>query len=104
MTANVEIIAVEKKEALLVPSEAVLQKEREHFVRVVMDDGSVKERVVQVGISDGVDTEITSGLEQDDTVAYRKGEAGSRWRSDQSRRSLSSRRGMQMMVGGGRHR
>jgi RND family efflux transporter MFP subunit len=104
MTANVEIIVADKEEALLVPSEAVVRKEREHFVRVIKDDGSVKERPVKTGISDGVVTEITSGLDQGDSVVYRKGEARSRWRTDQSRRSLTSRRGMQMMVGGGRHR
>lgn len=104
MTANVEIIVAEKEEALLVPSEAVLGKEQEHFVRVKKDDGSVEERPVQTGISDGVVTEITSGLNQGDTVLYRKGEARSRWRTDQSRRSLSSGRAMRMIIGGGRHR
>ena len=104
MTANVEIIVAEKEEALLVPSEAVLRKEQEHFVRVKKDDGSVEERPVQTGISDGVVTEITSGLNQGDTVLYRKGEARSRWRTDQSRRSLSSSRVMRVIIGGGRHR
>lgn len=104
MTANVEIIVGEKEEALLVPSEAVLRKKREHFVRVMKDDGSVEKRPVQAGMSDGVVTEITSGLNQGDTVAYRKGEARSRWRTDRSRRSLSSRRGMRMMMGGGGRR
>jgi HlyD family secretion protein len=104
MTANVEIIVAEKEEALLVPSEAVLGKEQEHSVRVKKDDGSLEERPVQTGISDGVVTEITSGLNQGDTVLYRKGEARSRWRTDQSRRSLSSGRAMRMIIGGGGHR
>jgi len=104
MTANVEIIVAEKEEALLVPSEVVLLKKHEHFVRVKKDDGSVEERRVQTGISDGVVTEITSGLNQGDTVAYRKGEARSLWRTDQSRRSLSSSRAMRIMIGGGGHR
>ena len=104
MTANVEIIVVEKEGVLMVPSEAVLQEKGEHFVRVKKDDGILEERPVQAGISDGVVIEITSGLNQGDTVAYRKGEARSRWRTDQSRRSLSSSRGMRMMVGGGSHR
>ncbi|MBW2601998.1 MAG: efflux RND transporter periplasmic adaptor subunit [Deltaproteobacteria bacterium] len=104
MTANVEIIVAEKEEALLVPAEAVLYKEREPFVQVMKDDGSVKERPVQLGISDGVATEITSGVNQGDTVVYHKGKAQSRWRTDQSRRSLTSRRGMQLMMGGGQRR
>ena len=104
MTANVEIIVAEKEEALLVPAETVLHKEREPFVQVIKDDGSVKERPVQLGISDGVATEITSGVNQGDTVVYHKGKAQSRWRTDQSRRSLTSRRGMQLMMGGGQRR
>ena len=104
MTANVEIIVAEKEGVLLVPGEAILRRKNEHFVRVKKSDGSLEERPVQVGISDGVVTEITNGLNQGDTVVYRKGEAQSRWRAEQSRRSLSSGRGMRMMMGGGRPR
>jgi HlyD family secretion protein len=99
MTANVEIIVAEKEKVLLVPSEAVLRKKREHVVRVMKDDGSVEERFVQTGISDGVVTEIISGLIQGEIVAYRRGEARSRWRTDRSRRSLTSGREMRMMMG-----
>jgi len=100
MTANVEIIVAEKEGVLLVPSEAVLQEKGGHLVRLKKDDGSLEERPVQVGITDGVVIEIISGLHQGDTVVYRKGEARSRWRTDQSRRNLSSGRGMRMMIGG----
>ena len=99
MTANVEIIVAEKEEALLVPSETVLRKKSEYFVWVRKGNGSVEKRPVQTGISNGVVTEITNGLNQEDTVVYRKGEAQSRWRTDKSRRSLSSRRGMRMLMG-----
>ena len=104
MTANVEIIVAEKEEVLMVLSEAVLYKKGGHFVRVKKDDGSIEERPVQVGISNGVVIEIIKGLSQGDTIIYRKGEARSRWRTEQSRRSLSSSRGMRMMLGGGVHR
>ncbi len=99
MTANVEIVIAEKEEVLLLPSETVLREKRKFFVRLKKDDGTIEKRRVQVGISDGVVTEITSGLNQGDTVAYRKGEARSRWRNDKSRQDLSSRRGMQMLIG-----
>jgi len=104
MTTNIEIIFAEKEDVLLVPSGAVLNKDDQHFVRVMIDDGSVKERPVQVGISDGVLTEITGGLNKGDMVVYRPEEAKSRWRTDQSRRNLSSRRGMRMMFGSGGRR
>jgi len=101
MTANVEIIVAEKEDVMMVPSEVVLYKKGGHFVRVKKDDGSIEERPVQSGISNGVDIEITKGLSLDDTIIYRKGEARSRWRTEQSRRSLSSGRGMGMMMGRG---
>lgn len=104
MTTNIEIIIAEKEEALLVLSEAVLSKDDKDFVRVMIDNGSVEERPVQVGISDGVLTEITGGLNKGDMVVYRPDEAKSRWRTDQSRRNLSSRRGMRMMFGSGGRR
>jgi RND family efflux transporter MFP subunit len=104
MTTNIAIIVAEKEDALRVPSAAVLSKDDQHFVRVMMDDGSMKERPVQMGISDGVFTEITDGLNQGDTVAYRQKDANSRWKTDQSRRNLSSRRGMRMIFGSGGRR
>ena len=100
MTANVEIIVAEKEKTLIVPSEALFRKQLEHIVRLKKDDGSIEERPVQTGISNGVVTEITKGLKKGDTITYHKGETLSRWRADQSRRSLSSGRGMRMMMGG----
>lgn len=100
MTANVDIIVADKAGVLIVPSEAVLRKKGDYIVRVKMDDGRLEERRVKVGISDGVVTEITEGLNQGDTVAFRRGEARSRWRTDPSRRNLTSSRAMRMMIGG----
>lgn len=99
MTTNIEIIIVEKEEALQVPSGAILNNDQGHFVRI-MDNGDVRERPVGVGISDGVVTEITSGLNQGDTVVYRLEEARSRWRTDPSRRNLTSGRNVRMIFGG----
>ena len=101
MTANVEIIVAEKEEVLMVPSEVILYKKDGHFVRVRKDDGSIEERLFQAGISNGVVIEIIKGLSEGDIITYRKGETRSRWRTEQSRRSLSSGRGMRMMMGRG---
>ncbi len=59
--------------------------------------GGTEEREVEIGISDGVNTEITKGLNEDDKVTVRKTEADSRYRNDYSRGSS----GMSRMVGGG---
>ncbi|MFC1515246.1 efflux RND transporter periplasmic adaptor subunit [Thermodesulfobacteriota bacterium] len=101
MTTNIEIIVADKTEVLQVPSGAILTNDQGHFVRI-KDYGNRKERPVKIGISDGVMTEVTEGLNQGDTVVYRPEEAKSRWRTDSSRRNLSSGRNMRLMVGGGR--
>ena len=100
MTANVEIIVADKADVLIVPSEAVLREKSDYIVRVKTDDGRLEKRRVKLGISDGVVTEITEGLNQGDPVAFRRGEARSRWRTDPSRRNLTSSRAMRMMIGG----
>lgn len=100
MTANVDIIVADKAGVLIVPSEVVLRKKGDYIVRIKMDDGRTEERRVKVGISDGVMTEITEGLNQGDTVVFRRGEARSRWRTDPSKRNLTSSRAMRMMIGG----
>jgi len=102
MTTNIEIIVAEKEKALQVPSSAVLNNERGHYVRI-MDSGNIKEHPVRIGISDGVMAEITGGLNQGDTVVYRPEEAKSRWRKDSSKRNLTSARNIRMVFGR-RHR
>ena len=82
------------------PSEAVLREKGAYIVRIKMDEGRLEERRVKIGISDGVITEITEGLNQGDAVAFRRGEARSRWRNNPSRRNLTSSRAMRMMIGG----
>jgi len=73
MTANVEIVAAEKAEALLVPAEAVTRRHGRHSVQVVASPGTPsQEREVAVGISDGTRVEIVSGLASGDTVLLNK--------------------------------
>jgi multidrug efflux pump subunit AcrA (membrane-fusion protein) len=92
MTANIEIIADEDDNALLVPVTAVARRERgKRVVTVQKPDGSTEEREVEVGISDGVQMAIKSGLKEGETVVIRSGEADSRWRE--------GRRGPRMMFG-----
>jgi len=83
MTANVEIVAAERKEALLVPAEAVTRKGERYTVEVVSEGGTPQVREVQVGITADDKTEIISGLTAGETIRYRKGQAESRWRRQQ---------------------
>jgi HlyD family secretion protein len=100
MTANVEVIVAEKDTALLVPAEAVSRSGKERVAVVVREDGTQEERPVEVGIADGIQVEIASGLERGETVLVRKGEGESAWRTGQSR----GPGGPMMFGGGGRKR
>ncbi len=67
MTADVRIAVRRKSDVLLVPTEAVKQLAGGDAV-FVLADTKADRRQVKTGISDGVRTEIVSGLKQDETV------------------------------------
>lgn len=69
MTAEVEVIAAEARDALLVPMEALQETPKgQYTVFVVKPDGELEEREVEVGLKDAVNAEILSGLELGETV------------------------------------
>ncbi|MCJ7544620.1 MAG: efflux RND transporter periplasmic adaptor subunit [Phycisphaerae bacterium] len=78
MTANVEIVAAERSGVLTVPSEAVVRKGRQRFATVVKGAHN-EERAVEIGISDGLTTEVVSGLNEGETVQVHAGGSESRW-------------------------
>jgi len=78
MTTNVEIIAAEKADALIVPNDAVFHKKAEKFVTVQKPDGTTEDRAVKTGINDGDRSEITDGVKQGEVVIIRKG-AADKW-------------------------
>ncbi|HSH70722.1 MAG TPA: efflux RND transporter periplasmic adaptor subunit [Deferrisomatales bacterium] len=80
MTANIEIVAARREDALLIPADAVVRKRGKSQVTVRMADGTKEDRVVETGIGDGQQVEITAGLVEGETVLVRKGEAESKWR------------------------
>ncbi len=81
MTTNVEIVSVRKDDVLLAPVEAVKAQGGQGGVRILREDGTTKVIIVKVGISDGVNREIISGLNEGDKLVVLKGEASSRWRN-----------------------
>jgi HlyD family secretion protein len=69
MTANLTITTATKDNVLLVPNSALLPKGAGHAVQVLAADGkTVQEVDVQTGLTDGSNTEITSGLKAGDKV------------------------------------
>jgi HlyD family secretion protein len=106
MTANVEIIVAAKRDAVLIPAEAVMRDGFQRFVQFPgTDDQPGERREVEIGIDNGFMTEIVAGLDEGDEVAVPELGMQSRWasgdRSDAMRDRM--RRGMMMRsMGGGR--
>ncbi|HUW61934.1 MAG TPA: efflux RND transporter periplasmic adaptor subunit [Candidatus Bathyarchaeia archaeon] len=101
MTANVTILIAQNEDALLVPFASIIREKRETFINVVKPDGTEERRPVQIGLTDGVDTEIVSGLEENETITYLSLEEESRWRADSDARDKRSRDRVMMKTLGG---
>jgi RND family efflux transporter MFP subunit len=70
MNAEVEVVAGEALNAVLVPLQALRELGPESYaVFVIQDNGELEMRVVQVGLKDYVNVEIVSGLEPGDVVS-----------------------------------
>jgi multidrug resistance efflux pump len=89
MTTNLEIVAAEKEDALLAPSDSIARKQGKRLVNLVVGEGKTEERAVEVGINDGSKAEILSGLQQGDVVEVRKAASESKWRADQPRPTMN---------------
>lgn len=71
MSATTDIIIHQQNIALLVPERAITQDNQGNDIVLVKIDDEIEERSVGVGISDGYQTEIISGLEEGDIVVWR---------------------------------
>lgn len=62
MTANVDITIEQKENVLVVPNAALLPQGTEHVVEIVNADNTTHKVPVEIGLSDGAQTEIISGI------------------------------------------
>jgi HlyD family secretion protein len=67
MFARLKIDVASRDSAVLIPREALLEKDGEHYVFTVEDSKAVK-RVVTVGLKDEQSVEVTSGLAVGDSI------------------------------------
>ena len=67
MSATAEIVIEEHDGVLLIPNRAIQGSLEKPWVEVVTE-GQVEERQVSIGLSDGINTEILSGLEEGEEV------------------------------------
>jgi len=72
MTTSVTIYQEEKKGALTIPRMALTKEGNSRFVFVMKKDGSLEKRAVKIGILNGSNVEIVSGLNEGETVAIKK--------------------------------
>ncbi len=70
MNVNAEILITSKKDVLLLPLEAITDRGNRKFVKFPSSGGEEKLTEVQVGLSTATMVEITSGLQEGDTVVY----------------------------------
>jgi len=82
MTANVRIITQKKEDAILVPLAAVWRKEGQTVVTVRRSSEKQDDVDVSLGISDGEQVEVLSGLSEGQTVLSRD-QVPSQWSNDQ---------------------
>lgn len=102
MTGNISIVVADKPETLSVPSNCVNRTRKGAFVTIKKNDGTLeKDHPVEIGISDGYQTEITSGLAEGDNVVVLQADAESKWRANGDARDQARQRMMMMRTMGG---
>jgi multidrug efflux pump subunit AcrA (membrane-fusion protein) len=96
LSATVEIISKQANNVLVIPDKAIKTQGQSYTVQVVKGT-TTETQIVQTGMSDGTNTEITSGLSEGDQVVYTVSISSS------STSSTSSKSGSQIIpgVGGG---
>ncbi len=68
MNATITIVIDQRQDVLTVLSAAVQRDGRDSVVDIQNEDGSTTRQVVETGLTDGTNTEITSGLEEGQIV------------------------------------
>jgi len=97
MNAEVEVIAGEARNALLVPVDALRELAADQYaVFVIQPDGEQVLRPVQVGLKDLVNAEIVSGLQEGETVSL-----GTAQRTATSSQTSGGQQSQQGFPGGG---
>lgn len=77
MSATADVVISERSDVLLVPSRAIGEDSQGSPVVQVVVNGQIEERAVVIGITDGSQTEIVSGLNEGEIVlAERKASSG----------------------------
>ncbi|WRS26219.1 efflux RND transporter periplasmic adaptor subunit [Oscillospiraceae bacterium MB08-C2-2] len=68
MTGSLTLITRQQQNVLYVSNRTVYEKDGQQYVKVKTESGEISEALVETGFSDGRNVEITSGLEEGQTV------------------------------------
>jgi HlyD family secretion protein len=71
-SATAEVFIEQRKDALVLPERVVEFREGSAIVRVPGRDGVAEEKIVEIGLSDGLVVEVCSGLREGDLVLERE--------------------------------
>ncbi len=93
MTANIEITTADRKNALLIPVEAVSRLSGRFYANIPDTDETPQKKPIEIGISDSTNYELIAGLSEGDTVVVRKGMADSKWANNGQRPGQQGRPG-----------
>jgi RND family efflux transporter MFP subunit len=105
MTTNVSIIVADKKDVLILPLNALTRQGEKRVVTLAQETGQSKENhPVEVGISNGSEVEILSGVSEKDIVLVKEGVQDSQWSASSKQQKMPAPPPMMMMrpPGGGR--
>jgi RND family efflux transporter MFP subunit len=75
LTVTVSIPVQEKDNVLLVPNAAITSQGGSSYVQVVSPSGTIEQRLIQTGITDYQNTEVTKGLSEGEKVVVPQGTA-----------------------------
>jgi len=79
MTGNVEIVESSKSDVIMVPMMAIMRKQHNTYVTVLKPDNSTEERPITLGINDGENQEVTSGLSGGEQILVFRSDATNVW-------------------------
>jgi HlyD family secretion protein len=67
-SANADVIIDRREDVLMIPERLVTFEDEIAKVTVLLDDGTQEERIIEVGLSDAINIEVLSGLEEGEKV------------------------------------
>ena len=79
MNISVDIITNSRQNVLLASNSFIKTQNGTSYVEVMLDDGSIESRQVEIGLSSGTQTEIISGLEEGEETLE---DSGTWWPGD----------------------